>query len=458
MADETQNIISDKTAEPAKTPNVLIKDLHVIYNQGEPNEVRSLENIDLEIFPEEYVIIFGPSGCGKSTLLYSIAGLQKPTSGQIMVEQEDISAYSKKEIAEFHRRKIGMIFQSFYLISSLNILENVCLPKTFAGLQLNKIKASAAELLKRYGILEQANKFPAELSGGEKQRAAVARSLVNNPDIILADEPVGNLDSKSAHVVMTIFKELNEIDKKTIILVTHDPAHLRYGNKIVHMVDGKITKIDLKAKQESSEESYIFKEGKLREDLIKREHLPVDLKLLMRSFRGMSSGQIGNLLIPFKAQQIFYHLFFTMTNDQIDKAIKKIENLLYLKGDSQDFFKELDLPVESGGAGWDKRTAKKFSDNVKRIIEQANKISFIEKEKSARELVDYVDSRLELKLADDKKHELAKVVLDRLENRIGRDEFQKLIDIPEKKDGLGFDRRAAIKIASEIELLLLLRY
>jgi len=444
-------------------PNVMVKNLSVTYNQGKPNEVKSLEGVSLEIFPQDYVIIFGPSGCGKSTLLYSIAGLQKPTAGAVAVNREDVSAYDKKGVARFHREKIGMIFQSFYLINSLTVVENVCLPKIFSGKTMKEVKAGAAALLDRYHILNQADKFPSELSGGQKQRVAVARSLINDPEIILADEPVGNLDSKSAHVVMTIFRELNEVEKKTIILVTHDPAHLQYGNKIVHMMDGKIVRIEFKAKRDPDVDSYIFKEGKIREDLIqrgyiKKDYIPTNLRLLMRSFKGLSSDRIGNLLVPFKAQQVFSHLFFSMTNDQIEKAVKKLESFLYFKDSFHNLFEQLDLPVEKGGAGWDKRLAKKFSDNVKQIVYQAGKIDFADKEKSARELADYLNSRLELKLDEAVMLKLSKIIFDRLGNHIGRDEFIRLLDLPEKEGGLGFNRRLVEKISKELELLLLLRY
>jgi len=472
MENQPQNIISNTAlAAPDATlkltaqlpPNVVIKDLNVIYNQGKLNEIRALDGVSLEIFPQEYVIIFGPSGCGKSTLLYSIAGLQKPTSGRVLVDQEDIGAYNNRQTAWFHRQKIGMIFQSFYLISSLNILENICLPKIFAGQMIKDIKAGAIELLKRYNILEQAAKFPAELSGGQKQRVAAIRSLINNPEIILADEPVGNLDSKSAHVVMTIFRELNEVEKKTVILVTHDPIHLQYGNKIVHMIDGKIVRIELKHKRDPDVDSYIFREGKVREDLVQRsyvggEYIPTSLRLLMRSFKGLSSDRIGNLLVPFKAQQIFSHLFFSMTNDQIEKAVKKLESFLYFKDSFHNFFEQLDLPIEEGGAGWDKRLAKRFSDNAKQLVYQAGKIDFANKEQSAWELAGYVNSRLELKLDEATLNKLSKIIFDRLGNHIGRDEFKKLLDLPIKERGLGFNRRVVEKISKEIELLLLLRY
>jgi len=452
-----------KAVKDKATPNVEIKDLSVIYNKGKSNQVVSLEGINLKIFPEEYVVIFGPSGCGKSTLLYSIAGLQKPTNGRVLVGQEDISAYEKKKIAWFHRQKIGIVFQSFHLINSLSILANVCLPAVFSGKRIGEVKAKAEELLKRYHILNQAGKFPSTLSGGQKQRVAVARSLVNDPEIILADEPVGNLDSKSAHVVMTIFRELNEVEKKTIILVTHDPAHLQYGNKIVHMIDGKIVRIEYKAKRDPDVDSYIFKDGKIREDLIqrgyiKKDYIPTNLRLLMRSFKGLSSDRIGNLLVPFKAQQVFNHLFFSMTNDQIEKATKKLESYLYFKDSFHNLFEQLDLPTDQGGAGWDKRLAKKFSDNVKQLVYQASKIDFSNKEKSAWELAGYINSRLELKLSEEVMRKLSEIIFDRLGNHIGRDEFIKLLDLPPEEHGLGFNRRMVEKISKELELLLLLRY
>jgi len=449
---ETENKIE------AKLPNVIIKDLNVTYNKGKSNEVRSLEEVDLEILPQEYVIIFGPSGCGKSTLLYSIAGLQKPTSGTVTIDGEDISTYGKKKIAWFHRRKIGMIFQSFHLIGSLNVLDNVCLPKTFDGSAISERKSKARELLERFTITNQSDKFPAELSGGQQQRVSIARSLINDPDIILADEPVGNLDSKSSHTVMTILKELNEIDKKTIILVTHDPAHLQYGDKIVHMVDGKITKIDIMKKKQSVAESFIFKDGKIREDLVSAEYIPLDLRHLMRSFRGLSGNQISSLLVPFKAQQLFSHLFFSMTNDQIEKALKKVEDFLYLRTDFQDFTFNLDEDEEKGGAGWDKRTAENFSKQVKELVDRATEISFTEKEKSATLLADYFNTKLKLKLEKEDRHKLAGIVLDRLENRIGQAEFGALADISSEKGGLSLDSRTANKLSREMEILLLLRY
>jgi putative ABC transport system ATP-binding protein len=441
-----------------------VMDINVTYNKGRSNEFRALENVNLNICPREYVIIFGPSGCGKSTLLYAISGLLKATSGEIKVNNDSISSFSKKQIAKFHQKKIGMIFQSFHLIPSLNVLDNVILPKIFEGENFEERDQMARVLLDRFGIAEQADKFPSELSGGQKQRVSIARSLINDPEIILADEPVGNLDSKSSYNVMSILKDLNEIDKKTIILVTHDPAHLRYGDKIVHMKDGKIIKIEtVKQKQKDSLlESYILKDGKIRPEfegqLIKEETIPADLRMLMKAFRSLSVNQIGAMLVPFKAQQLFSHIFFTMTDDQIKVAQKRLQDFLFGSGDFDKFVRELDLTVERGGAGWDRRYAETFAQNVKRIVLQANKVSFIDVEKSASDLAVYINHLFRLNLNETDQHKLAQIVLDRLKNRIGIEEFEKIIDKAKEKGGMGFNRRTSQKISRELEIVLLLRY
>ena len=195
------------------------------------------------IYPHEYVILYGPSGCGKSTLLNSITGLLRPTTGKVEIEGKDLNSFSEKEKLEFHRRKVGMVFQSLYLVPTLTIIDNVSLPRAFSGDDTPGRKKDGMNFLKRFGIEEQAEKLPGDLSGGQRQRVAIARSLMNSPQIIVADEPVGNLDSKASFNVLSILKELNEVDKKLIILVTHDPAHLAYGDRVIHMQDGKITKI-----------------------------------------------------------------------------------------------------------------------------------------------------------------------------------------------------------------------
>jgi putative ABC transport system ATP-binding protein len=467
METKTEGFTEDGGRQGEK-PIIEVGDVNVIYNQDKSNEVRALEGVNVKIYPREYVIIFGPSGCGKSTLLYAVAGLQRPTSGKISIEGEDISTYKKRQLAELHQKKIGMVFQAFHLINSITVKDNVCLPKVFESEEEKEREQKATTLLERFNILNQSDKFPVELSGGQKQRVSIARALINNPEIILADEPVGNLDSKSAHNVMSILKELNEVDKKTVVLVTHDPAHLEYGSKIIHMKDGKVIKIEIIRKDEKSlkpEElgSFIFKDGKIKDEfrklgLIKEEFIPADIKLLIRAFKNLNLNQIGALLVPFKADQLFSHIFLSMTNEQTEVAKKRLQEYMYGRMEYEKFQEELDKPFERGGAGWDRRIVGGFADSIKRILDAANKIDFSRKKESAYDLSGYIISFFHLDLSGSKKEKLDQLMLDRLENRIGIEELVKILDMPEQKGGLDFNKKTARKIARELEIILLMRY
>lgn len=218
-----------------KTENV-----SVIYDQGKPNETKALTDVNVSIYKEDFIVIFGPSGCGKSTMLYTISGIEKPTKGSILVGGKDITKFTPLESARFHRADIGMVFQAYNLIPSLTVVDNVALPQVFRGVSKEKRTVRAKILLQRFGILPQAEKLPTELSGGQQQRVGIARALINEQPIIFADEPVGNLDSKSAKIVLDILYDLNVKDKKTVILVTHDPSLLRYATHVIYMKDGNV--------------------------------------------------------------------------------------------------------------------------------------------------------------------------------------------------------------------------
>ena len=431
------------------TAQIQVKDLSVIYNKGQTNEVRSLDDVSLQIYPHEYLIVYGPSGCGKSTLLYSIAGLQRPTAGVVEVDGSDINKLSKHDFVEFHRRKTGMIFQAFYLIPTLNIFDNVCLPKTFTRDDAKERKTAAMQLLERFGIEAQADKFPNALSGGQKQRVAIARALVNNPQIILADEPVGNLDSKSSANVMAILQELNEIDQKTVILVTHDPTHLRFGDRIIHMRDGKIIKEEIvRDKRPAS----VIKDEKPHEDI------PPDLELLRRSFKNFTPEQLGVLLIPFKAEQLLKHIVFELTDEQIEGAKKKLENLMYSRLNFSDFVKSLDQDLKDGGAGWDKRKAVSFAMRVARTLDQANSMDLTKTEEAAKEMATYLTNYFSLGLDEAREKIFTKLIELRIKNQMSVEGIRMSLDFPAKDGGVGLDKRTAKRIAREIEILMLLKY
>jgi len=211
-----------------------------VYNSGTPAEVKALQGVNLKIKKKELVAIMGSSGSGKSTLLHCIGCLDKPTKGKIFIEDKDVSRLSDNELALIRRSKIGFVFQFFNLVSNLTALQNVELPMVFAGIPQNERRERARELLKMVGLEKRLNHRPSELSGGEQQRVAIARALANNPLIILADEPTGNLDSKSGEDVMNIFVDLNKSQGKTIIIVTHDSYVANKARRIVKIKDGKI--------------------------------------------------------------------------------------------------------------------------------------------------------------------------------------------------------------------------
>ncbi|HLN18842.1 MAG TPA: ABC transporter ATP-binding protein, partial [Patescibacteria group bacterium] len=334
-------------------PIIQVKNLKVTYNKGKSNEVKALDDINLKVFPKEYVIFYGPSGCGKSTLLYAISGLQAPTEGEVSVQGKNLSKMTKKEMVELHQTGSGMIFQAFYLIPSLDVIDNVCLPKVFRGEQISHRREEGIKLLHRFSIIEQANKFPSQLSGGQKQRVSIARSLINNPEIILADEPVGNLDSVSATNVLQILSELNTIDKKTVILVTHNAEHLHYADRVIYMKDGKIIKEEINREKRPVEA--------IKEPEIKTEELTSELKILMRTFKNLSVTQVGALLVPFKANQLMAHVLSDLSEEQINAANSFLKELLFYNISLEDLEKNLDLDYVKGGAGWNKRRSLNFT-------------------------------------------------------------------------------------------------
>lgn len=203
------------------------------------NVLHVLVDIDLMITEGEFTAIIGPSGSGKSTLMNILGCLDRPTTGSYHLHGEDVSNLTDDQLAEVRNKRIGFVFQSFNLLPRISAQENVALPLIYAGIDAKDRMTRAAELLERVGLGDRMHHKPNELSGGQRQRVAIARALINNPSIIMADEPTGNLDSKSSVEIMNIFQQLNA-DGKTIILVTHDPEIAEQAKRIITVRDGKI--------------------------------------------------------------------------------------------------------------------------------------------------------------------------------------------------------------------------
>ena len=220
---------------------VRLENVWKVYEEGKVKTL-ALQGVSLKIKEKESVAIMGPSGSGKSTLLHLIGCLDKPTKGKIWIEGKEVSKLNENELAEIRRNKIGFVFQFFYLIPTLTALENVVLPMVFKGVKKEKREKRAKELLKLVGLEKRMHHKPSELSGGERQRVAIARALANEPKILLADEPTGNLDSKSGALVMKILKKLNKEKGVTLVIVTHDKKIASYADRIIYLKDGKIIK------------------------------------------------------------------------------------------------------------------------------------------------------------------------------------------------------------------------
>ncbi|WP_010236962.1 ABC transporter ATP-binding protein [Clostridium arbusti] len=215
------------------------KDLNKTYKLG-TQDVEILKNINLKIKRGEFVSIMGPSGSGKSTLLYLLGGLDKPTSGSVKIAGKELSVMNDKAQSIMRRRDVGFVFQFYNLIPNLNVEENIMLPILLDGKRLKDYRTKLEEILEVVSLKDRRNHTPRELSGGQQQRVAIARALINEPEVILADEPIGNLDSKTGKEVMELLRRINIENGKTIVQVTHSSDSAGYGQKIIYVRDGKV--------------------------------------------------------------------------------------------------------------------------------------------------------------------------------------------------------------------------
>lgn len=448
-------------------PLIKAKNLNFVYNKGKDNEFQALININLEIYPEEYIIFFGPSGCGKSTLLNVISGLETPDEGAIIVAEKDLTKMNAKEFARYHREKIGMIFQAYNLINSLSVLDNVALPQIFLSISKKEREKKSFELLERFSIIKQAKKIPMELSGGEQQRIGIARAIVNNPDIILADEPIGNLDSVSAKNVLEILKDLNEKEKKTIILVTHNPENLAFGDRIFYMKDGMIVR------ETVNRDRHKLRAG--QSEIIKKAPT-AEIEDLMRAYQGLTQEQINVIIMPYKAK-IFAHHFITNRNMEEEKVFEEIIYRKLLNTISHEQFLEtLNRPYHEGGVGFDRRTAENITRRINRKIrmafylyrkghqrkdEQAGHKKITDKEKSEKLTYYLLNTCYRDYYKDLDKIALERIkqaVEERLFRGLSKVDFYNFLDKPFKEGGVGLNSKTVRTLTEELELILILGY
>jgi putative ABC transport system ATP-binding protein len=215
------------------------KELTKVYGRGDA-AVTALRNVDLRVEPGEFVAVMGPSGCGKSTLLHLVGGLDRPTSGRVALNGEDLSELSDDALTRLRRREIGFVFQFYNLIPVLSAAENVALPLVLDGVSPRKARSQAEMWLERVGLSDRSDHRPDELSGGQQQRVAIARALASEPALILADEPTGNLDSRAGDEIATLLRRVVDEWKRTVLMVTHDPRIAAYADRIIFLKDGTV--------------------------------------------------------------------------------------------------------------------------------------------------------------------------------------------------------------------------
>lgn len=459
-------------------PIIKTENLSVVYNKKTTNEFWALQNVNIEIYPKEYIIFFGPSGCGKSTLLNSIAGLETRVEGKVFVDNKDLSTMNEDELTVFHRTRIGMIFQVYNLIPSLSVLDNVTLPQIFLGIHKRERVKKAKVYLEKFGILAQADKIPTELSGGQQQKIGIARSLVNDPKILLADEPVGNLDSVSAANVLELLKDLNKKEGKTLILVTHNPEHLVYANRIFYIKDGKIVREVINKEIRSQT---VLKDAAPTEDVKINgfeEKINKELELLQRSFPGLTSAQLNMLLIPFKSKLLVNYL---LSDYEVDE-IARIENIIHdrlsgrINGEQLRF--KLDADYEKGGAGLNSLTAMRLGGVVEDVIAKTKIIikgrdgnnrllaKNLKQEQSDFKAIwsqiselrhSFIDP-VKVNLTDRQIIRMESAIYNRLIGDFDKKSFYEMLDRPFEQGGVGFNKATAKKITRDLEMVMLLSY
>lgn len=433
-------------------PLIKIENLSLVYDKGKPNETKALADINAEIYPSEFIIFFGPSGCGKSTLLYVIAAMQKPTTGRVLVDGQPISQMEESEITKYRQHSIGMVFQQYNLIPSLDVIDNVSIPQTFRGVPRAERIVKAQKLLDRFGIGAFSKRLTTELSGGQQQRVSIARSLINDTPIILADEPTGNLDSKSSQNVLDILQELNEKDKKAVILVTHDPNQLQYAHRVFHMKDGKLIRQTINPQRPQRIDS------QTREKLTK-------------SFSGVSSAIVDILSVypeltesRLKSKAIVNYLMSELDTTQIDRLERLVEDRILGKISKDDFHASLDHPIEKGGAGLNYQSSKKIGDSIETLLAETDMIQkdieSAEKQPAAlddaaKEILTQLSDALTSPLSDEQSARLFDCIKRHCTGAVDKVGFLKELDMSFSHGGVGLRKEIAEDMTRRIEMLLI---
>jgi len=412
-------------------PIIYADNIEITYNLGKSNEFKANNGTTVEIFPHEYIILFGPSGCGKSTLLYSMFGVLRPSKGKMWVKGESIYDYTSDEMVQYQRKIMGIMYQQFNLIPSISVMDNVALPLIFAGVGAKEREEKAMELCKRFMIDKVANKRPPLLSGGQQQRVSVARSLVNDPEILIADEPVGNLDSITAAQVMDTLAEINSKDKKTVILVTHDAKYLPYAHRVVYMADGKIVRV---VPNPEKRQIVLPPPGST---------IITEIEQLSRIYPYDSPAELQvKSVINFITQDITY--------DQIQRLEKMTEQVINGRMNQDAYLRLLMMEYSKGGAGIDVSQASRMSERVDKVLSHARDVArfrrmvggvtAIPKTQYVERIEQFLIDENQLTLSSEQRKHLNEAIEYRIGGYTKKDDFfnQLIMSVDEGGVGLSF--------------------
>lgn len=429
-------------------PLIVCRDLTITYNKGKSNEFKALQNVNTDIYEGEYIILFGPSGCGKSTLMYAIQGSLPPGDGTLLIRGDDVYSYPPAERVYFQRYVMGIIFQSFNLIGSLSVLDNVALPMIFCDANKATRERRAQSLLDRFGVGQVSHKIPSMLSGGQQQRVSVARSMVNDPQILLADEPTGNLDSISTQQVMDKIDEINTFDQRTIIMVSHNAAHLSYAHRVYYLKDGFIVREVVNPQRKQIKP---VKEG---------ETIVTELEQLARLFPYDSVDTLRvKSLTNFLTQEYSF--------DQLIRIEKAIQLLITGKIHKKLFIDALVKKYEEGGVGIDKATARHMADVSVALVKQSTDVkrfrsdnqsdaAFFSQHKFAERVREYLLEHHRIPLTKAMSANLTTMIADRLSGVSGEKEFYDSLHASVRDGGLGLNLEMTSDMSRYMEKLIAL--
>ncbi|MCA9357676.1 ABC transporter ATP-binding protein [Candidatus Kaiserbacteria bacterium] len=416
-------------------PLIVARDLSIIYNQGKSNEFKALQGVNTDIYEGEYIILFGPSGCGKSTLMYSIQGSLPPGEGTLLIKGDDVYAYPPAERVYFQRHVMGIIFQQFNLIMSLSVLDNVALPMIFCDADKATRERRAQALLDRFGVGHVSHKLPMMLSGGQQQRVSVARSMVNDPKILLADEPTGNLDSVSTQQVMDKIDEINTFDRRTIIMVSHNAAHLSYAHRVYYLKDGWILR------------EVVNPQRKQIKPVNEGETIVTELEQLARlyPYDSVETWRVKSM-VNFLTQQY--------TFDQLGKLERAINFFIQGKIDRDAFIKALMMPLERGGVEISEKEARHMAGVVAKMMDQAadvrrfrarkeNDNVFFSQHKLAERLKEHLLHQYHIKLTKEQDTNMTELIADRVTGVIEEPAMNERMLQGIRAGGLGLSEREA---------------